>query len=167
MVSGRFQPMNDLLFALTFFSALGCGLIAGVFFAFSAFVMKALGRIPAAHGMAAMQSINVVVLNPLFLGVFLGTAAGCFVLAIDALREWHKPGSVYALAGGLLYLVGTVLVTRAFNIPRNNALAKAGPTTSDGATLWADYLKTWTNWNHVRTAASLAAAASLIVAITK
>lgn len=34
--------VNDLLFALTLVTALGCGLMVGVFFAFLAFVMKAL-----------------------------------------------------------------------------------------------------------------------------
>jgi uncharacterized membrane protein len=34
--------MNDWISLLTFASALGCGLIAGVFFAFSSFVMRAL-----------------------------------------------------------------------------------------------------------------------------
>jgi len=49
--------VDDLLFALTLFVALGCGLIAGVFFAFSAFVMKALARLSSAEGIAAMQSM--------------------------------------------------------------------------------------------------------------
>jgi len=49
---------QNLIFILTLVSALGCGLIAGVFFAFSAFVMKALARLPPAQGIAAMQSIN-------------------------------------------------------------------------------------------------------------
>ena len=48
--------MDNLLFVLTLSSALGCGLIAGVFFAFSAFVMRALARLEPAQGMAAMQS---------------------------------------------------------------------------------------------------------------
>jgi uncharacterized membrane protein len=55
--------VDRLLFALTLFSALGCGLIGGVFFAFPSFVMNALARLPAAQGIAAMQSINVVVIN--------------------------------------------------------------------------------------------------------
>ncbi|MGH7600945.1 MAG: hypothetical protein ACREOI_31695, partial [bacterium] len=64
--------VDALLFVLTLFAALGCGLIAGVFFAFSAFVMKALSRLPPSEGIAAMQSINVAVINPVFLTVFLG-----------------------------------------------------------------------------------------------
>jgi uncharacterized membrane protein len=46
--------MNDWISLLTFASALGCGLIAGVFFAFSSFVMRALARLPPARGVAAM-----------------------------------------------------------------------------------------------------------------
>jgi len=62
--------MERLMFALTFLSALGAGLVAGIFFAFSAFIMSALGRLSPAGGISAMQSINVVVLNPLFFAVF-------------------------------------------------------------------------------------------------
>lgn len=157
--------IDTLIDALISLTALGCGVIAGVFFAFSSFVMKALGRIPAAQGIAAMQSINVVVLNPLFLSVFLGAAAGCLVLAAAAVSGWHKPGFAYLIAGGALYLVGTFLVTIACNVPRNDALAAVDPASDKGAVLWADYLRSWTYWNHVRTASSLAAAASLILAI--
>ena len=68
--------MSDrLLRVLTLISALGCGLVGGIFFAFSAFVMKALNRLPPAQGIAAMQSINVTVINPLFMTAFFGTAA--------------------------------------------------------------------------------------------
>jgi uncharacterized membrane protein len=55
--------MNNPIYLLTFVAALGSGLVAGIFFAFSNFVMKALARVSPAQGIAAMQSINVVVLN--------------------------------------------------------------------------------------------------------
>ncbi|MHC5731878.1 MAG: anthrone oxygenase family protein, partial [Nostoc sp.] len=100
--------------ALKLFSALGCGLIAGVFFAFSTFVMNALGRLQPAQGITAMQSINITVINPLFMAVFLGTAAACILLAISSLLRWHQPGAVYLLLGSLLYLVGTFGVTIVF-----------------------------------------------------
>ena len=157
--------LDRLLHALTFLSALGCGLVAGVFFAFSAFVMNALGRLPAAQGISAMQSIKVVVINPLFMGAFLGTAAACVLLGIAALVMWYEPGAAYLLAGSLLYLIGSVVATMAFNVPLNDALAAVEPTGTEGAGLWARYLASWTGWNHVRTAASLAAAASLILAL--
>src|SRR3954453_3000242 len=86
--------MNLLESGLKLAAALGCGLIAGVFFAFSTFVMKALARLPADEGMAAMQSINVVVLNPMFLGVFLGTAALCVGALIFSWRHWPESGAI-------------------------------------------------------------------------
>jgi uncharacterized membrane protein len=158
--------MNDkFLFALTLFAALGCGLIAGVFFAFSAFVMNALGRLPPAQGIAAMQSINVAVINPVFGLAFFGTAAACVLVAGVSLFTWQQPDAVYLLAGSLLYLVGTMLVTFLFNVPRNDALAAVDPASAAGASLWAGYLSSWTAWNHARTAAALAAAAALSVAL--
>ena len=153
------------LFALTLFSTLGCGLIGGVFFAFSSFVMNALARLPAAQGISAMQSINVVVINPLFMTAFLGTAAACVLLAVSSLLRWRKPGAAYLIAGSLLYLVGVILVTMVFNVPRNDALAAVAPASPEGASLWANYLGSWTAWNHVRTAASLLAAALLTMAL--
>jgi uncharacterized membrane protein len=157
--------IDDLRFALTLFAALGCGLIGGVFFAFSTFVMKALGRLSPAEGIAAMQSINIAVINPLFLGVFLGTGVACIFVIISSFLRWHIPGAIYAIVGSLLYLVGTLVVTFVFNIPRNNALASVTPTAPASANLWADYLVSWTAWNHVRTAAALVAAAALIIAL--
>jgi uncharacterized membrane protein len=157
--------IDHLLFALTLLAALGCGLIAGAFFAFSAFVMMALARIAPAQGIAAMQSINIVVINPLFLGVFFGTALACLVLVVAALAMWRGPGAAWLIAGSVLYLIGTILVTMRCNVPLNNALAVADPGSADGAKLWTHYLTRWTTWNHVRTAAALAAAAAFTVAL--
>ncbi|MBD1869315.1 DUF1772 domain-containing protein [Cyanobacteria bacterium FACHB-471] len=151
-------------FAVKLFSALGCGLIAGVFFAFSTFVMKALAQLQPAQGIAAMQSINITVINPWFFLAFFGTAISCLFLAISSLR-WHQPGTVFLLVGSLLYLIGTVLVTIAFNVPLNDALAIARPDSPEGADLWASYLTNWTIWNHVRTIAALAAAVLLTIAL--
>jgi uncharacterized membrane protein len=56
---GNMAMIDHLLFALKIVSAFGCALIAGVFFAFSTFVMSALARLQPAMGIAAMQSINI------------------------------------------------------------------------------------------------------------
>lgn len=53
-------------------SAVGCGLFAGLLLAFTAYVMTALGRLPAVRGIAAMQSIDVAIINPAFLLLFPG-----------------------------------------------------------------------------------------------
>jgi uncharacterized membrane protein len=120
---GIMNIVEGLRFTLTFVTALGCGLMAGLFFAFSVSVMKALARLPSVEGIAAMQSINVSIINPLFLAVFLGPAVGCAIVVIVSLWHWHYPGSVYLLLGGALYLFGTFLVTVVFNVPMNEALA--------------------------------------------
>ena len=155
----------SILDVVTLLSALGCGLVAGVFFAFSAFVMKALGKLPPAQGIAAMRSINVVVINPWFLAAFLGTGAACVFAVIASLLRWHDPRTPYLLAGSVLYLIGAVTVTMQFNVPRNNALAGVEPESPRGASFWAGYLTSWTAWNHVRTVAALAAAAAFTLAL--
>lgn len=157
--------VDDVLFVLTLATALGCGLIAGVFFAFSSFVMKALARLPPAQGIAAMQSINVAVLNRWFLAPFMGTAAACALLIVSALVRWGDIEAILTLVGSALYLVGTMAVTIAFNIPRNDALAAVAADSADGAARWARYVPGWMAWNTVRTAAALAAAAALTLAL--
>lgn len=156
---------EDVVFALTLFSTLGSGLIAGVFFAFSTFVMSALGRLPAAQGIATMQSINVTVISPLFMTAFAGTAAICIILTVISLFLWQQPYAVYLLAGSVLYFVGTFLVTMLFNVPRNNALAAVDPVSVHGATLWARFLVEWTAWNHVRTVMALTASILFTISI--
>lgn len=153
------------LFFLTLTAAIGCGLIAGVFFAFSTFVMPALARLQPNQGIAAMQSINITVINPLFMLALFGTATACIFLTITLLLKWPQPSIAYLLVGSLLYLVGTVGVTMAFNVPLNDALAIAKPDSTDGTTLWARYLTDWTFWNHVRTMAAIAAAVVFTISL--
>src|SRR5688572_10110535 len=146
---------DTFLVVATFCAALGCGLMAGVFFAFSTFIMKALARLPPAQGMAAMQSINVFAVTPVFMTALFGTAAACLIVAVSTLFAWQKPGAGYLLLGSLFYVVGTALVTIVFTVPRNDALAAVNPASADGARLWVDYVSRWTAWNHVRTVAAL------------
>jgi uncharacterized membrane protein len=156
---------NHWLFIVKLLSILGCGLIAGVFFAFSTFVMAALARLQPAQGIAAMQSINITAISPLFMTALFGTAAVCLFLAVSSLQKWHQPSAVYLLVGSLLYLVGTVGVTIAFNVPLNDALAIAKPEDAQSANLWSSYLSNWTFWNHIRAASALAATASFAIAL--
>jgi uncharacterized membrane protein len=154
-----------LFVALTFLAALGSGLMAGLFFVFSAFMMTALARLPGGQGMAAMQSVNIVILNPLFLAVFMGTALVSVILAARAVIGWSEVGSAWLLAGSLFYLLGIIGVTMVFNVPLNNELAAAAPDTAEGAAFWTRYLAEWVPWNHVRTVSGLAALASFIMAL--
>jgi len=150
--------MDQLIPVVGTTALLGSALVGGIFFAFSSFIMKALARVPTAEGMVAMQSINVVVLNPSFLGAFVGTAVLSLGAVGLALAGWGRPSAAFFLGGAIFYLVGTFGVTAFGNIPLNNQLA-AVPATDPGARdVWEHYLGRWTRWNHVRTAAAMAAA---------
>ncbi len=157
--------MEGFLFALTLLGTLGCGLVAGVFFAFSAFVMKALGRLPAEQGVAAMQAINAAAVTPAFMAALFGTAVACGALAVWALFAWDERFAPYLLVGSALYLFGTMLLTIAYHVPRNEALAAVEPHSASAESHWARYFSGWTAWNHVRAVAALAAAATLTIAL--
>ena len=157
--------MSGVPYVATLTSALGCGLVAGVFFAFSTFVMPALKRLPAAQGIAAMQSINKLAVTPALMAALFGTAVACLGLAAWAAISSGERPAVLVIAGGTLYLVGTIGVTIARNVPLNDELATLDPQCAGAAGRWKDYAKTWTAWNHVRTVAALAAAAVLTTAL--
>ncbi|PZS19603.1 MAG: hypothetical protein DLM57_03750 [Pseudonocardiales bacterium] len=151
-----------LIFGVTFAGALGCALMAGLLLAFSVGVMPALNRVPTPNAITTMQSINVAILNPLFGLVFFGTTATTVVLALSAPFTWQERGAVWRLVGGLLFVVGTFVVTVACNVPLNDSLAAIDPQSAKGAAVWEHYRTAWTAWNHVRTIAGVGAAASLI-----
>jgi len=150
--------------ALTVIAALGAGVSGGVFFAFSTFVMKALGRLPAAEGISAMNAINKAAPAPLFMLALFGTAAVAVAASAVALHHLGQPWAVYVLAGTALYLVCIVL-TAVYHVPRNNALALVDPAGPGAKAAWARYLSSWTAWNHVRTVTALAASAAFILAL--
>jgi uncharacterized membrane protein len=157
--------MSGILHAATLATALGCGLVAGVFFAFSSFVMAALRRLQPEEGIAAMQSINIVVVTPVFMTALFGTAVASLALAVWAVNSWGERYAALVLAGGVLYLVGTVGVTIVCNVPLNIRLATVHPQGAGAASYWNEYVTKWTAWNHVRTVAALAAAAALTIAL--
>jgi uncharacterized membrane protein len=146
-------------------TAIGAALVAGIFYAFSTFVMQALGRLAPREGIAAMQSINVVVINPLFFLAFFGTGALCVATIAASLLSETGVSFAPALTGGILYIVGCIGVTMVGNVPLNERLAEVSPDDAEAESLWDLYLARWTLWNHVRTAASLAAAAFLVIAM--
>jgi uncharacterized membrane protein len=150
---------------LLWFSAIGCGLLAGIYFAFSTFVMTALGRVGPVQGIAAMNAINVEIVKSLFMPFFLGTTLTSAALVFIAFLRWNEGGAAAMLAGGVIYVLGMFAVTVVLNVPLNDALAAVDPSSAEGAALWARYLKDWTFWNHVRTIASLAATVLFTIAI--
>ena len=157
--------MNFITTVSAVVAMLGSALVAGVFFAFSSFVMKALARVPSEEGIAAMQSINVVVINPSFLGAFMGTAVISLVLAGLAIKGWSMPSSPWLLAGALSYLMGTFLVTGLGNVPLNDQLAAVSSADTSAVAVWQHYLDRWTMLNTLRTAAAVAAAICLTIGL--
>lgn len=157
--------MSTWLRVVTTSAAVGAGCIGGVFFAFSAFVMPALGRLPTAAGVAAMQSINVTAVRAPLMGVLFGTAACCVASAVGGLVE----GTSRALlvGGAAAYVLGAVVLTAGYHVPLNDRLMRADPQSPDAVAQWTHYLVWWTRWNWARAAASLVAAAVLVAALQR
>ena len=147
-------------------TAIACAVVSGVFFAFSSFVMRALTRLPPEQGIAAMQSINVVVINPLFMTALFGTGIACAAWVVYAVMQWQGAVSACLIGGSLSYLLGTIVVTMVCNVPLNDALAATNPARGDAASFWAAYARQWTAWNHVRTISGIVAAALFLVAMS-
>jgi uncharacterized membrane protein len=158
--------MSQSMHTLTLTTALACGVVTGVWFAFSGFVMGGLNRLPSAEGVAAMQSINRSALKPPLMIALFGTALLCLVLVVWAVQAWGDRRAALVITGSALYLVGSVGVTIAANVPLNEKLDKLAPHGPTAASHWTHYVHTWTAWNHVRGVASLAAAALLTIALT-
>ena len=142
-------------------SGIGFALMAGVYFTFSTFVMRSLGALPGGEGIAAMRSINRVILSSGFMPLFWGTTLAALALVGWGAMQWGEPGMGLVALGGLLYLVGMFGVTAVFNVPLNEGLDAVD--SGAAARVWDTYLVVWTRWNHVRTVLSLGAA-GLVVA---
>lgn len=130
-------------------AAVGAGLTAGVFLAFSSFVMTGLGRAPAPVGVRAMQEINRAAPNPVFMLTLFGTALLAVGLAVAAVVG-RGPGWGLVVAGAATYLV-CVGLTIGYHVPRNEALAALDPAAADTEKAWRTYLSDWTRLNHLRT----------------
>ncbi len=144
-------------------SILGTGLVAGIFFTFSTFVMQALARLKPFEGIRAMQAINVTVLNPWFFTAFFGTGMALLLLALLPVMGHDVPDHVAVVIAALLYNIGTIGVTIARNVPLNNRLEKLDAESTEAHEFWQIYLQKWVFWNHVRTVAAAAACACLLI----
>jgi uncharacterized membrane protein len=158
------QIPQEIVFAIALFAAVGSAVMGGLLFAFSNFVMKSLTDQPPESGIRTMQAINIQILNPLFLLLFLGTALAVLVLAVHSISRLSEPSATLLLIGSALYLLGTVGVTMAFNVPLNNQLATQNPATPEAHTFWPTYIAGWMLWNHVRTATAILASVLLLLA---
>jgi uncharacterized membrane protein len=134
------------------------GLQAGTYYVWACGVMPGLARSDDRTFVAALQHLNVAIVNPVFLASFLGAP----VLAAAAAATGGATARPWAVAG-LVLAIGTVVVTAAANIPLNNALEAAGNVDriKDLAAVRADFEHSWVRWNIVRVATSTASLACL------
>ncbi|MDV3220541.1 DUF1772 domain-containing protein [Intrasporangium sp.] len=147
--------------ALSLVTAGASGVMGGVLFGFSSFVMPGLRRLPATDAVAAMQAINKAAPRALGLPLVvsgLGSAAvGAWSLTQSA--SAGSPGPRALLLAGAAAGVVAFAVTVGYHIPRNDRLDAVDARSSAAAGAWADYVPGWVAMNHVRTALSLASAA--------
>lgn len=144
----------DLILPYVVVSAItGAGIVTGLLFAFSNFMMRALAELQDEHGMFAMQQINEKIINPVFLFLFLGTPLLCLIIGIYSLFHMTDPYNVLLLAGSLGYIIGPFGITIVCNVPLNDKLAAAQP--AEGADIWIKYQVKWQRWNHIRTCIGL------------
>jgi uncharacterized membrane protein len=142
------------------------GLMAGLFAAFAYAVMPGLGQTDDRSFVLAMQRINVVIVNPLFMLLFVG-GAGCTVAAAVLYRE-HRM-FWWIVAGAVLYAIG-LLITMALNIPLNDRLQAAGDPEriADIHAVRRAFESSWVRWNIARAVVHTAAFAVLVVgAVTR
>jgi uncharacterized membrane protein len=152
---------NQFLVVITVAAALGSGLIGGVYYAFSAFVMRGLGALPPPSALGAMNAINRAAPRAPLTIPLVGTALACLVLGVAALRHTGESAAWLALAGCVLYLA-SFGITAAYHVPRNDALLRVDPASSQVVGAWAGYAAPWTRWNHVRGLAALAGSVLLV-----
>ncbi len=159
--------MTQLFFVLTMCAALCTALLAGNFFAFSAFFLRALGGLTAERGIVAMQATVGAIKAPVFLVLFFGTALLCVALGAMTIFTWREAYAHYAFAGAALFLIGGFGVTMLRSVPLNNALLAASPDADGARDQWHRYRLAWMRWNHVRAITTLLACACFMLALAE
>jgi uncharacterized membrane protein len=146
-------------------AAVGAGLSAGVYLAFSTLVMGGIRRLTPSQAISAMNGINKAApANPLLMLVLFGTGVVCVLLMISGFRHRDDPAAAWQIAGAALFLIG-MLITIMYHVPHNDQLMKVDPSTTGANTIWNHYYQPWLAWNHARTLASLGGTVSLVLAL--
>jgi uncharacterized membrane protein len=77
--------------------------------------------------------------------------------------HWTTPSGQLFLAGIVVYLVGTFLVTARIHVPMNDRIATWSPVSPPDE--WVAIQARWGRWNHVRTTAAVGSFALYLAAI--
>ncbi|QUH06015.1 DUF1772 domain-containing protein [Saccharopolyspora erythraea] len=150
---------------MTVVASVGAGVNAGVFFAFSAFIMPGLHELPAGVAIPAMQAFNRTAVTAPFMLVLLGTAVLCVVVIIRAFMTWSTASGRWMLGGAVVYLLAAIVITVVCSVPINDAIDALTPFSSEAVASWADLSTRWLWWNHLRALGTTGAAAALAIAL--
>ncbi len=142
------------------------GLVAGLFYGYQCSVINGLGALKDREYLAAFQSINRAIQNPVFFAVFLG----CVVLLPVTTYAIYGTGTAsalpYVVPAMVVYVIGVFGVTIFFNVPLNNALDAFDiwfATDSQAQAMRSGFEKAWNKWHLVRTLAAIASFIMLII----
>lgn len=140
--------MEQYLPRVIIVALVGAGVISGLLFAFSNFIMRALSELPNEYGMVAMQRVNDKIINPIFAVLFFGTPLACAIIIAVTIRSMNVDGYLALFLGALAYLVGPLGITMLRNVPLNNKLARTPRENAESE--WPAYQRRWQFWNHIR-----------------
>jgi uncharacterized membrane protein len=150
---------------LTVVAAIGAGVAAGVYLAFSTFIMPGLRRTAPSQAISAFNGINKAApASPLLMLVLFGTGVACVLLLISGFLHRGEPAATWQLVGAALYLI-SVIVTIAYHIPHNDQFMKVDPSAAGAGDTWSHFYSGWMAWNHVRTLTSVGGTVSLVLAL--
>ena len=153
---------NSILILTTWLLIVAVSVMAGVYFAFSTFIMRAFDDVPAKHAVEAMNSINRTIVKSLFLPLFFGSSVLALLQVVLSLTYLQGTPSYLGFISGLTYLITMLLCTALFNVPLNNRLADFDLQNGNADSVWRFYRLRWTRWNHLRTIGSLVSVALLV-----
>lgn len=148
-------------------TAVTTALIAGLFYAWSCSVIPGVGKLSDANYLAAMQSMNREILNPVFFMSFMGTL---FLLPLSTWLQYNHaaPTRFYLLLGAtLVYGIGTFGVTIFGNVPLNNMLDAfhiQGVSPEELSRQRTSFEQPWNQLHSIRTIANVFALILVIMA---
>jgi uncharacterized membrane protein len=152
--------MLDLLRGVALIAAtMTVGLMAGVFCLYANTIMPGLGRTDDRTFVGAFQSIDRAIINPLFLGTFVGALVLTGLAVALHLGGDGRPVLPWVVAAFVLYLAIFVITLRV-NVPLNDGLKAAGDPDriADLAAVRERFDEArWVRWNLTRAVASTAA----------
>jgi uncharacterized membrane protein len=139
-------------------------LVAGLFFGFEVSVNRGLHRLKDPEYVGAMQSINVAILNPIFMLSFFGPVI-LLPLAAFLYRDSSVALSLLA-SGSLLYIIGTFGLTMAGNVPLNERLARFDPSNASDDEVARARKQFEGRWNRLHSLRTVASVAATVVVFT-